>query len=772
MAMINNRAICVLGMHRSGTSAVTKFISLLGAYIGEPSVLMPADGENSEGYWEHRAVVDFHERLLDFLGRSWHDTQPLPDRWWKDTGINGFKAELVELLCSQFSNCELWAWKDPRTCLFLPLWQDVLDQLGVDVSYFICLRNPLDVAASLQRRDGFSHLKSLLLWEYYNLSALYWSGGSKRIIASYDRLMALGACYAKEIVWELSAISLSDTSTLDKALEQAFKPNLRHHYTSMEAALSKSTVPNTVKALYSLLAEADINRKSLNSQEVSATVNKLYDGYVTYASSIFPVAWERKIKTGSFQVFWDEGNGYSEENSLSYKVICDGTVRGYQFVLPCDRISGPLRLDPINSVGYIEIVSIILQNGNDVLWKADWTSMNNVSLGAGLIRLEPNRDALAVISVTDDPNLFIDCPLVGSRARFDNITLKIAMAVDNDPDRLARAALWWINKEANEYATKVNALANVYEDKIAFLQTKFINELRQLKDENKLMREELEERSRCSEQLLMELNQIKHEYDDLRNELADVTSKNDMLKVKMEEQQLRLEEVITSFSWRLTNPIRRIRRFQIDLGLAWRKSFFQLRHITIAQKLMRFWLNKSAKEERLSPVLPRVKEGGLVKRDGLRLTWRDQIVPDADFTVSVVIPTKNAGPEFEFLLRGLREQKGLNDLEVIVVDSGSKDETLAIAKSYGAKVIEIPPEDFSHSHSRNIGAENASGKYLFFTVQDALLPSSTFLFNLLQVKRSNPIVAVSCAEFPREDSDLFYDMLSWNHYRFLDVLDH
>ena len=140
-----------------------------------------------------------------------------------------------------------------------------------------------------------------------------------------------------------------------------------------------------------------------------------------------------------------------------------------------------------------------------------------------------------------------------------------------------------------------------------------------------------------------------------------------------------------------------------------------------------------------------------------------------DATISVIIPTLNASKYFPILLPALRNQKGLKYLEIVVVDSGSTDNTLEIAKEYATKIVEIPPEKFSHSYSRNIGAEKATGNYLFFTVQDALPPSEFFLSECLSIFKNNDIVAVSCAEFPREDADLFYRVACWNHYEFLGV---
>jgi len=117
----------------------------------------------------------------------------------------------------------------------------------------------------------------------------------------------------------------------------------------------------------------------------------------------------------------------------------------------------------------------------------------------------------------------------------------------------------------------------------------------------------------------------------------------------------------------------------------------------------------------------------------------------------------------------LKNQKGFRDIEIIIVDSGSTDKTLEYAERFECKVIKILPEEFSHFYARNLGAGHASGEYLVFTVQDAFPPSDSWLYELYSVIKRNDVVAVSCAEFPWETADLFYRVISWNHYKFLEV---
>lgn len=151
------------------------------------------------------------------------------------------------------------------------------------------------------------------------------------------------------------------------------------------------------------------------------------------------------------------------------------------------------------------------------------------------------------------------------------------------------------------------------------------------------------------------------------------------------------------------------------------------------------------------------------------LRLNDEVLETVPKKVSVVIPVKNAGAEFSLLMKNYRQQKGFEGIEIVVVDSGSTDKTKEIAKEYGAVVVEIRPEEFTHSYARNLGAETATGDYIFFTVQDALPPSQSFLHELYKTLVDNGVSAVSCAETSREDADLFFKQICWNHYNFLGV---
>src|SRR5436190_24368529 len=120
--------IIVAGMHRSGTSAITRLINLLGADIARD--LLPGQQENNpRGFWEATAVIEIHDRLLAALGSSYNDADSLPQNWIQSGAAHAAKLELTKEIEKEFSASLLFVVKDPRIGRLLPLWLSLLDEL-------------------------------------------------------------------------------------------------------------------------------------------------------------------------------------------------------------------------------------------------------------------------------------------------------------------------------------------------------------------------------------------------------------------------------------------------------------------------------------------------------------------------------------------------------------------------------------------------------------------------------------------------------------------
>lgn len=181
-------ALIVLGMHRSGTSALTGILGLLGADLG-PS-LEPPSADNQKGYFENTKAVSLNERLLTALGSAWSDVKPLPDRWWDSQTARAFADEIKTVIAGDFGSSPLWALKDPRMCRLSPLWIPAMVEQGIQPRFILMNRHPVEVAGSLGERDGFPEGKSYLLWLSHALESAKWSEGHPRVFVTYDQLLS------------------------------------------------------------------------------------------------------------------------------------------------------------------------------------------------------------------------------------------------------------------------------------------------------------------------------------------------------------------------------------------------------------------------------------------------------------------------------------------------------------------------------------------------------------------------------------------------------
>lgn len=223
-------AILVVGMHRSGTSALTRVLNLCGVALG--ANLMPAaEGNNESGFWEHMEAVDINQRLLNHLGRNWWDTRRMPADWLDTPIARASRARIAEFAAREFAGSPLWAVKDPRICRLLPLWINGLRDAGVALRLVFMLRHPAEVAASLNRRDGLSEAETAQLLLSHFFEAAQASAGLPRAVLTYDALLQDWRGCIDRIGNELGlALETEETPEAVAAQVEAFlNPAARHH---------------------------------------------------------------------------------------------------------------------------------------------------------------------------------------------------------------------------------------------------------------------------------------------------------------------------------------------------------------------------------------------------------------------------------------------------------------------------------------------------------------------------------------------------------------
>jgi hypothetical protein len=220
-------AILILGMHRSGTSALARSVALCGPAL--PKRLMVGNGDNEAGFWEPREIVAIHEEALAAAGSRWDDILAIDPAWFESDTAGRIRHRLAEALAADYEDAAQFVIKDPRLCRLLPLWLPLFAELGIKPHVIIPLRHPLEVARSLAIRDKFETDRSLMLWLRYLLDAERSSRDLPRFFMTFDTLLADPVTCLTMLA---AAIDLSwhhAPSSLAHDLSGFLLPRRRHH---------------------------------------------------------------------------------------------------------------------------------------------------------------------------------------------------------------------------------------------------------------------------------------------------------------------------------------------------------------------------------------------------------------------------------------------------------------------------------------------------------------------------------------------------------------
>jgi glycosyltransferase involved in cell wall biosynthesis len=182
------QAIVVLGMHRSGTSALAGVLCGLGAAAPKKTLMGPHPC-NQKGLFEALGLAQAHDEFLAAAGSCWHDWRKFDLQWARSQAAAQHAAKIRTVLTEEFGDEPMIVLKDPRICRFVPYTLSLLADLNVSPVAVLPVRNPLEVALSLRRRDNFAVPKSMMLWLRHVLDAEYFSRNLPRYFLPYEGLL-------------------------------------------------------------------------------------------------------------------------------------------------------------------------------------------------------------------------------------------------------------------------------------------------------------------------------------------------------------------------------------------------------------------------------------------------------------------------------------------------------------------------------------------------------------------------------------------------------
>jgi tetratricopeptide (TPR) repeat protein len=227
------KVVVVLGMHRAGTSLCTRIVQQLGVDLGTP--LLTPDFDNPDGYQEHKAIVDCHRALFEALHVEW-DTirliEPPQAAFWESEAARAVRDRMKRVVTEQLHAAGgVWAFKDPRTASFIPLWKAVFDDLGVEAVWVLSVRDPRAVAASLFSRNRLPLALGELLWLEHYLDALRHLGPDITGIVHYER-------WFSDPTNQIRVLASKIGGATEEAIERAasvVRAELRHNQPDQDA---------------------------------------------------------------------------------------------------------------------------------------------------------------------------------------------------------------------------------------------------------------------------------------------------------------------------------------------------------------------------------------------------------------------------------------------------------------------------------------------------------------------------------------------------------
>jgi hypothetical protein len=243
------RGVYIVGMHRSGTSAVTRTVNLMGIPLSDPTDHIAAlESFNPTGHWESSALLKLNDRVLQGLGGAWSAPPILPAGWERQSALALLRREAKRQFGETYRTRQ-WVWKDPRICLTLPFWRSSIPARAVAV---LVVRHPLEIANSLQARDGFPLQYGLALWERYMRHALVGAAGLPVLVTAYDDLLSDAVGWCSRVARFLSRNGFQVTQLSPDELASFVDPKLRHSELTIES-LAVEGATASQRALYETL---------------------------------------------------------------------------------------------------------------------------------------------------------------------------------------------------------------------------------------------------------------------------------------------------------------------------------------------------------------------------------------------------------------------------------------------------------------------------------------------------------------------------------------
>jgi predicted O-methyltransferase YrrM len=404
------RIMLVLGMHRSGTSALSGLLCEQG--FSPPAQPAAADANNPTGYWEPTEICSFHNSLLEHLQSSWDDLV-LPADLWAPHELDRHLHQLELAINREFPTLQpsqIALIKDPRQCRLQPLWNALIHKHRLQAFVLLVVRHPMAVAKSLKRRDGLPLNRSLLLWLAHTLEAERHSRKLKRQVVVYELLLQDPLTTLKR---SLRLAGLEQPKTVQHAeLGQWIRPDLNHGGNNQQATQRDDL--NADPEILQLALDIYSHFVLAHGQSLTSEDQERFDQAHTQLEQRFHEISEQSSRLELIQLFWEpaNGGGFSEDQSLRRSVLVKKGPMRIELPLPsAAKGARSLRLDPAEQPCVIDLQELVLVAADGVvLW--EWRH-SEPSVSRPFTAANPHTSFLddgQLVAANHDPGLLLHIP--------------------------------------------------------------------------------------------------------------------------------------------------------------------------------------------------------------------------------------------------------------------------------------------------------------------------------------------------------------------------
>jgi hypothetical protein len=269
-------AVLVLGMHRSGTSSMAGALIRLGGTA--PLNLMPPTEDNPKGYWESTLLMTLNDEILAAGGSHWQDWRQFDPTRIDAAAAFALKERARSAVAGEFGDARLAVIKDPRMCRLMPFWSLVFREADWSVRPVLQLRSPLEVALSLNRRDGIPLGLGCHIWLRHVLDAEAGTRDMCRAVVDWNDFLSSPRRTLERVGEQLDVVWPRWSDGVLAEIDEFVSADLRRERASGSDLQVHPAVNDLVREAYATVRELVENPTSEKVRRTLADIRERFDG--------------------------------------------------------------------------------------------------------------------------------------------------------------------------------------------------------------------------------------------------------------------------------------------------------------------------------------------------------------------------------------------------------------------------------------------------------------------------------------------------------------